>query len=137
MARASRWICHECWSRAAASRIFNHSGRPVGQCEICARRERCGTFAELWPFYLREHSKPRTRVPHYAGTSLVVAILAFAVVTGRWWWLLLVPLAGSGFAWLGHFKVYRERLVQSSMCSMPCSLSRAKWSFISLSRSGG
>ena len=67
------------------------------------------SFAEFWPFYLNEHSKPRTRALHYAGTSLVVAILAFAVVTGRWWLLLLVPLAGYGFAWIAHFKVERNR----------------------------
>jgi hypothetical protein len=67
------------------------------------------TFAEFWPFYLREHSRPRTRALHYAGTSLVVAILLFALFTGRWWWLLVVPLAGYGFAWVAHFKVERNR----------------------------
>lgn len=67
------------------------------------------SFAEFWPFYLREHSKPRTRALHYAGTSLVVAIAAFAVLTGRWWWLLAVPVAGYGFAWLAHFKIEKNR----------------------------
>lgn len=67
------------------------------------------TFAEFWPYYLREHSKPRTRALHYAGTSLVVAILAFAVLTGRWWLLLALPVAGYGFAWFAHFGVERNR----------------------------
>ena len=44
----------------------------------------CRSFAEFWPFYLREHSKPRTRALHYAGTSLVVAIALVALLTGRW-----------------------------------------------------
>ena len=60
------------------------------------------TFAQFWPFYLREHSKPRTRALHFAGTSLVVAILLFALVTGRWWLLVAVPIAGYGFAWVAH-----------------------------------
>ena len=55
-------------------------------------------FEEFWPFYLREHSKPRTRALHYAGTTLVVAILAFALATGRWWLLFAVPLAGGALA---------------------------------------
>ena len=67
------------------------------------------SFAEFWPFYLREHSKPRTRALHYAGTTLVVAIAAFAILSARWLWLLAIPLAGYGFAWLAHFAVERNR----------------------------
>ncbi|HET9459708.1 MAG TPA: DUF962 domain-containing protein [Sphingomicrobium sp.] len=67
------------------------------------------TFAAFWPFYLREHSKPRTRALHYAGTTLVVLILLFAVLTGRWLMLLAVPLAGYGFAWVAHFGVEKNR----------------------------
>jgi hypothetical protein len=66
-------------------------------------------FAEFWPFYLREHSKPRTRALHYAGTSLVVTIALFALATGRWAWLLAIPFAGYGFAWFAHFKVEKNR----------------------------
>jgi len=67
------------------------------------------TFADFWPFYLREHSKPRTRAFHYAGTTLVVLILLYALFTGRWLLLLAVPLAGYGFAWFAHFRVERNR----------------------------
>ena len=71
--------------------------------------ERYRSFADFWPFYLREHSRPRTRALHYAGTTLVVAIAAFALVTGRWWLLLAMPLAGYGFAWFAHFNVEKNR----------------------------
>lgn len=67
------------------------------------------TFTEFWPFYLREHSKPRTRALHYVGTTLVVLIAAFALATGRWWWLLALPLAGYFFAWIAHFGVEKNR----------------------------
>lgn len=67
------------------------------------------SFAEFWPFYLREHSKSRTRALHYVGTSLVVAILLYAALTGRWAWLLAIPVAGYGFAWVAHFGVEKNR----------------------------
>ncbi len=75
------------------------------------------TFAEFWPFYLREHSKPRTRALHYIGTTLVVAVAVFlvwlAITSGNAWWLLAFflfgPLAGYFFAWVAHFGVEKNR----------------------------
>ena len=67
------------------------------------------SFTDFWPFYLREHSRPRTRALHYAGTTLVVAIALFAAFSGRWFWLLAIPLAGYGFAWFAHFAVEKNR----------------------------
>ena len=71
--------------------------------------ERYETFSAFWPHYLREHSRPGTRALHYVGTTLVVALAIFALVTGRWLWLLAIPLAGYGFAWLAHFAHERNR----------------------------
>ena len=67
------------------------------------------TFAEFWPFYLREHSKPRTRALHYVGTSLVVALALAALVTANWWLLVALPIAGYFFAWIAHFGVENNR----------------------------
>jgi len=67
------------------------------------------SFAAFWPFYLREHSRPRTRALHYAGTSLVIAIALVAAATGRWALLIGLPLAGYGFAWAAHFGVEKNR----------------------------
>jgi hypothetical protein len=72
-------------------------------------QSRFRSFEEFWPFYLREHSKPRTRVLHYAGTSLVVLIAAAALTTGNWWLLIAMPIAGYGFAWASHAAVERNR----------------------------
>ena len=69
----------------------------------------CRNFSEFWPYYLREHSKPRTRMLHYVGTSLVVGITIYALLTGRLLWLLAIPIAGYGFAWAAHFVVERNR----------------------------
>jgi hypothetical protein len=67
------------------------------------------SFAEFWPFYLREHSSPRTRAMHYTGTSLVVLIAIAAVVTGSWWLLAAMPVAGYAFAWTSHALIERNR----------------------------
>jgi len=67
------------------------------------------SFEEFWPFYLREHSKPGTRIFHYVGTSLVVALALAALITGRWWLLLAMPVAGYAFAWLSHAAIEHNR----------------------------
>ena len=71
--------------------------------------QRYRSFGEFWPFYLREHSKPRTRLLHYIGTSIVVGLAAYALMSGKFLWLLAIPLAGYGFAWFAHFRVERNR----------------------------
>ena len=67
------------------------------------------TFAEFWPFYLREHSRPATRRLHSIGTSLVIALAIAALLTGNWWLLVALPVAGYFFAWVAHFTVERNR----------------------------
>lgn len=67
------------------------------------------SFADFWLFYLREHSKPRTRALHYIGTSLVVLIALATLLTGRWWWFAALPVAGYFFAWVAHFGVEKNR----------------------------
>lgn len=67
------------------------------------------SFAEFWPFYLREHSRPQTRALHYVGTTLVVLIAVAALLSGRWAWFAALPLAGYAFAWVAHFGVEKNR----------------------------
>ncbi|MBO2676002.1 DUF962 domain-containing protein [Shewanella algae] len=61
------------------------------------------SFAEFYPFYLSQHSDPVCRGLHYLGSTLVLLILLFSLVSGQFVWLLALPVVGYGFAWIGHF----------------------------------
>lgn len=61
------------------------------------------SFKEFYPYYLQEHSDKRCRIMHYIGSTLVLAVLIYALVSANYWWLLALPIIGYGFAWLGHF----------------------------------
>ena len=67
------------------------------------------TFGDFYPFYLTEHGRSGTRRLHFAGTLLVLLTVGYALGTGRWGFLALVPLFGYGFACVGHFAVEKNR----------------------------
>jgi len=67
------------------------------------------SFAEFYPYYLGEHSNPTCRRLHFVGTSLVIALLAYTIGSGKWLLLLAVPVFGYGFAWVGHFFFEKNR----------------------------
>ncbi|MFJ3150387.1 Mpo1-like protein [Pseudomonas hunanensis] len=67
------------------------------------------SFAEFYPYYLGEHSNPTCRRLHFVGTSLVIALLAYTIGSGKWLLLLTVPVFGYGFAWVGHFFFEKNR----------------------------
>lgn len=72
-------------------------------------QQRYSSFAEFYPYYLQEHSNATCRRLHYVGSLLVLSILAYALLTQQWLWLLAMPLAGYGFAWVGHFVFEKNR----------------------------
>jgi hypothetical protein len=61
------------------------------------------SFREFYPFYLSEHSDRTCRRLHFIGSTLVLIVFAVALATQRWLLLLLLPVLGYGFAWIGHF----------------------------------
>ncbi|HEY1417516.1 MAG TPA: DUF962 domain-containing protein [Myxococcaceae bacterium] len=70
---------------------------------------RIGTFAEFWPYYLREHRQPGTRLLHLVGTTLSLLLLVGAALSGRAVFLLAALVVGYAFAWVGHFAVEHNR----------------------------
>ena len=67
------------------------------------------TLKDFYPYYLTEHSDPTCRLFHYVGTTLILAIAVWAIVDFYWWKILLIPVVGYGFAWVGHFVFEKNR----------------------------
>ena len=62
------------------------------------------SFKEFYPFYLSQHQHPTCRLLHVIGSFLVLVTLVLSLYFLNAWLLLLVPVIGYGFAWIGHFK---------------------------------
>ena len=67
------------------------------------------SFREFYPFYLGEHRNRVCRRLHFAGSLCVLAIIGVAIATDCPAWLWLAPVAGYGFAWVGHFVFEKNR----------------------------
>ncbi|MEJ8568997.1 DUF962 domain-containing protein [Elongatibacter sediminis] len=66
-------------------------------------------FGEFYPYYLAEHSNRTCRRLHFVGTTLILFVIGWAVWARQPLWLLLVPVVGYGFAWVGHFFFEKNR----------------------------
>ena len=79
------------------------------------------TFAEFWPFYLREHRNPLTRALHFTGTSLSILLVLSGLALRRPLFVVAALLCGYAFAWVGHFFVEHNR---------PATFQHPLWSFM-------
>jgi hypothetical protein len=82
---------------------------------------RFASFREFYPFYLSEHRHPACRKLHFAGSAFVLGILGWVLATQAWALLLLIPVVGYGFAWVGHFAFEKNR---------PATFTYPAWSFL-------
>ena len=64
--------------------------------------ERLESYEDFWPFYVSQHLDETNRRLHFVGTTLVVLAVAASALFSPLW-LVAAPLAGYGFAWVGHF----------------------------------
>jgi len=66
-------------------------------------------FADFYPYYLEEHSDVNCRRLHFIGSLLVILVTLYAIVTAKFLYLLLLPVIGYGFAWVGHYGFEKNR----------------------------
>ncbi len=81
-----------------------------------------GSYSEFFLFYLTQHSDPRNRLMHAAGTTLGIAFVVAVIAIGHPWYALLWPVIGYSFAWTGHFLLEHNK---------PATFGYPFWSFIS------
>ena len=79
-------------------------------------------YSEFWDFYIQEHSKPLTRLLHFAGTTLGLILLVSVVWIGRWYYFPVFFVVGYAFAWFAHFVIEKNR---------PATFKYPFWSLIS------
>jgi hypothetical protein len=80
------------------------------------------TYADFWPYYLQEHSKPETRAVHYVGTAVSLGCVLVAIATGNLLFVLGALIGGYGPAWIGHFFIEHNR---------PATFTYPLWSLVS------
>jgi hypothetical protein len=66
------------------------------------------TFADFWPYYVRAHSRPRTRLLHAIGSVLALACIVLGIFVSRWIFIA-APVIGYAFAWYSHFFVEHNK----------------------------
>lgn len=65
------------------------------------------SFEEFWPYYVSQHQNRTSRRLHFVGTTLALGCVAAAPFYPPA--LLAAPVAGYGFAWLGHFAFEKNK----------------------------
>lgn len=60
------------------------------------------SLKEFYPYYLAEHRNPQCRMLHFIGSTGVLILLFYVLLTQQWVLAWGLPLIGYGCAWLGH-----------------------------------
>jgi hypothetical protein len=80
---------------------------------------RIQTYEEFWPYYVSQHMDATCRILHFVGTSLVLACFTSGLLISPLFFAAM-PVAGYGFAWVGHFIFEKNR---------PATFTYPQWSF--------
>ena len=108
--------------RAETCRVKTVSRPILLECpRVSMTQPKFQSFAEFWPYYLDEHSKPATRLLHCVGSFGSVATLIALVALGKLWLFPLALVPGYGLAWVGHFFIEKNR---------PATFTYPLWSFM-------
>ena len=69
--------------------------------------DRPQSFEEFWPHYVSQHRNKTCRQLHFIGTSIAMGCIAVSPFYPPA--LIAAPIAGYGFAWVGHFMFEKNK----------------------------
>lgn len=67
------------------------------------------SFKDFYPYYLSEHTSKLNRKLHLIGTILSLTVLIFSIISAKLKLILLIPILGYTFAWIGHFFIEKNK----------------------------
>jgi len=82
--------------------LLKNRGR-VWSSNLNFMQKKYQSLKEFFPFYLSQHENTTCRILHFIGTFLVLLLFVFILWTAQYKLFWSLPIAGYGFAWVGHF----------------------------------
>ena len=67
------------------------------------------SFKEFYPYYLKEHKHPYTKLFHFIGTFFSIVFLTLLIFTLNPLNLIAALLSGYGSAWISHFFIEKNK----------------------------
>jgi hypothetical protein len=67
------------------------------------------SFNGFYAFYLTQHKRRGTRILHFWGTGLAVALIGAAIFYQDVTRLIIAPFCAYSLAWISHFFIERNR----------------------------
>lgn len=79
------------------------------------------SFKEFYPYYLSEHSNPKTKLLHFIGTAISLYLFIYALGSQTYWLIPIGVIQGYAWAWVSHFFIEKNR---------PATFTYPRWSFM-------
>tara|TARA_B100000963_G_C22185412_1_gene476346 strand:- start:199 stop:504 length:306 start_codon:yes stop_codon:yes gene_type:complete len=67
------------------------------------------SFKEFYPYYLKEHGLPRTKLFHFMGTFFSFIFLTLLFISLNPLYFFAALLSGYGAAWISHFFIEKNK----------------------------